>query len=69
MLEVAERVIAFYRELQQYEIAQATVICHAGTIRMLQACARHASAAAVGQDAFENRSTIGYGGMQILDVT
>ncbi len=59
VLEVAERVIAFYRELQQYEIAQATVICHAGTIRMLQACARHASAATVGQDAFENRSTIG----------
>jgi alpha-ribazole phosphatase len=68
VLEVAARVEAFYRALRQRDAGQAIVVCHAGTIRMLQACARHRALADIGRHAFENCQTVGYGELRILDI-
>lgn len=68
VLEVAQRVLAFRHDLERNQVAQAVVVCHAGTIRMLQASACFESVADIARHAFGIPSTVGYGELQILDL-
>lgn len=67
VLEVAQRVLSFRRDLEQRATREAVVVCHAGAIKMLQASACCETVADIARHAFDMRSTIGYGELQILD--
>jgi alpha-ribazole phosphatase len=69
VLEVAQRVAAFRGDLEQRRVTEAIIICHGGTIRMLQASACSESVAEMGRHAFDMASIISYGSMQILDLS
>lgn len=66
VLQMAQRVRTFYDELKLLQ-QDCAVICHAGTIRLLLACQRDTSLAAIAQCAVQTRHKIAYGEMIILD--
>jgi alpha-ribazole phosphatase len=53
VLDVARRVAAFLDDLRRSGAAQAVLVCHAGTIRLLTQMTREASGAALEQAALE----------------
>jgi alpha-ribazole phosphatase len=63
---MAERVLAFYRELQTLQ-KDAALVCHAGTIRVLLAVPLQLSPAETALHAARTRHTIPYGSMLVLD--
>jgi alpha-ribazole phosphatase len=67
VLQVAQRVLSFLRDLETQRTGSAIVVCHAGTVRMLQASASFSAAADVARHAFDQPSSIGYGELHILD--
>jgi alpha-ribazole phosphatase len=68
VLEVAQRVATFRSDLERRRVTEAIVICHGGTIRMLQASAYSESVTEMARHAFGMASIISYGSMQILDL-
>ena len=67
VLDMAQRVHAFYSELQSQSCPSAAVVCHAGTIRLLSACVRHALPFDMALDAARNPHKIAYGELLVLD--
>jgi alpha-ribazole phosphatase len=67
VLEMAQRVHAFYSELRLRPCAGAVVVCHAGTIRLLSACMRQGSLSEMALDAAQIGHKIAYGEMLVLD--
>ncbi|HJW55981.1 MAG TPA: histidine phosphatase family protein [Burkholderiaceae bacterium] len=68
VMEVAERVQAFQRDLMHRQLEQAIVVCHAGTIRMFLALQHGLPLAAAAQHAARHPHAIGYGELTILDI-
>jgi alpha-ribazole phosphatase len=68
VLEVARRVTAFCRDLARRDQGHAVVVCHAGTIRMLQAAACHDKLEDIARHAFDAVGAVGYGQLHILDI-
>ncbi len=67
VLQMAQRVAAFHDEILQSDHDCAAVICHAGTIRFLLACARGLSLPDIALHAARTPYQIGYGELVILD--
>jgi alpha-ribazole phosphatase len=68
VIEVARRVTAFCRDLARRDQGHAVIVCHAGTIRMLQAAACRDRLEDIARHAFEAAATVGYGALHILDM-
>jgi alpha-ribazole phosphatase len=60
LIEMAERVSAFYADVKSAR-QDSIIICHAGTIRLLQACGRDLSLAGMARYAALLRHKIGFG--------
>jgi alpha-ribazole phosphatase len=67
VLEVTRRVRAFHDDLLRSGHAQAGVICHAGTIRLLLACQRALPLADTALYAARTPHKIAYGEVMVLD--
>jgi alpha-ribazole phosphatase len=67
VLEVAQRVAAFGAELRQAGHAQALLICHAGTIRLLSAMRDDIALEQAALDAARAPHRIGYGEIVVLE--
>lgn len=67
VLEMALRVTAFRTELAARGLAHAVVICHAGTIRMLQAGVDADGPEDMAERAFRLRTAPACGALQVLD--
>jgi alpha-ribazole phosphatase len=65
VLQMAQRVRAFHEELLQSQ-QDALLICHAGTIKMLQACRPGFSLREMALDATQTRQKIGYGELLVI---
>ena len=67
VLDMAQRIDAFYAALMPQPWADVVVVCHAGTIRLL--CARQAglNPADMARDAAQRPHAIGYGEIVVLD--
>jgi alpha-ribazole phosphatase len=63
VFDMAGRVKGFYDDLPP---GPAIVICHAGTIRLLTACARGLDAAAMAEEAAARPHAIGYGEVVLM---
>jgi alpha-ribazole phosphatase len=68
VLDVARRVAAFVGDLRQTGHAQALLICHAGTIRLLHAMRDGAALEHAALDAAQTPHRIGYGEVVVLEV-
>jgi len=67
VLQMAERVAAFYADLSHLRHKHIIVICHAGTIRLLAACQAGLSLPDMASHAARTRHKIAYGETIILD--
>ncbi len=67
VLEVAQRVRAFHRDLQERQLAAAIVVCHAGTLRLLMKCTAGETPFAMAKAAASAPHQIAYGELVILD--
>jgi len=67
VIEVAQRVSAFLDDLSALQIDHAIVVCHAGTIRMLAACAHGLSVPEMALYAAQKPHQIQYGELLIVD--
>jgi len=67
VLDVATRVRAFYDELRVAGFSEALVVCHAGTIRLLQQCRLHLLPADIARHAGAERHAVAYGEMIVFD--
>ncbi|KRB89024.1 histidine phosphatase family protein [Noviherbaspirillum sp. Root189] len=67
VLDVATRVRRFYDDMRSSGIADVIVVCHAGTIRLLQQCLSHSLPSDIAHHAGGVRHTIRYGELIILD--
>jgi alpha-ribazole phosphatase len=67
VLQMAQRMRAFYEELISLGHDCATIVCHAGTIRMLLACQRGLPLEEMARYAVQIRSSVAYGEMVSLD--
>lgn len=65
VLQMAQRVAAFYQHWHAQQ-QDAIVICHAGTMRLLQACQRGLAPAAMALAAAQNPHHIAYGSTLLL---
>lgn len=65
VLQMAQRVAAFYQHWHAQQ-QDAIVICHAGTIRLLQACQRGLAPAAMALEAAQQAHHIAYGSTLLL---
>ncbi|HEY9281088.1 MAG TPA: histidine phosphatase family protein [Eoetvoesiella sp.] len=65
VLQMAERVCAFYQELLQTG-SDSIVVCHAGTIRMFLACGQDRSVTELALQAAKNPRKISYGELIVL---
>ncbi|SFV17601.1 histidine phosphatase family protein [Pseudoduganella namucuonensis] len=65
--EVAERVMAFHAELLRQRHAHAVIVCHAGTIRLLGACANGLPPREVALLAASKPHRLAYGEAVILE--
>jgi alpha-ribazole phosphatase len=68
VLDVAQRVAGFMKDLRQAGHAEALLICHAGTIRLLSALQGGASLEQAALDAARVPHRIAYGEVVILEV-
>ena len=66
VLQMAERVAAFYRDIRQLRHNCAIVVCHAGTIRLLAACHAGLSPTDMALHAARTPHQIGYGEALVL---
>ncbi len=72
VLQMAQRVSDFYADLlrwHQHELNEVIVICHAGTIRMLQACALANNAEQVALSAAATTESVDYGNYVIVNIS
>lgn len=67
VLGMAERVRAFLDALLQQKHDSAIVVCHAGTIRLMDACLQHSSLQDAALAAGQTRQAIGYGELFVRD--
>ncbi|MEW6025373.1 MAG: histidine phosphatase family protein [Pseudomonadota bacterium] len=67
VLDVARRVAAFLHDLYKEDHAEALVVCHAGTIRLLRALHTGLSLEAAAREAARTPHRIGYGEILALD--
>lgn len=67
VLQMAERVWLFYAELLRRSDEQVIVVCHAGTIRLLQQCRKGVVPAVMASEAARRAHRIAYGQMLTLD--
>jgi alpha-ribazole phosphatase len=67
VLQVAQRVQAFFHDLPKLGAASAIVVCHAGTIRLLTACERGLSVPEMASRAAHKAHQIGYGELLVMD--
>lgn len=67
VLDMAQRISAFYDDLVGQALPAAIVLCHAGTMRLLAARTRGLDAMAMAQVAARRPHAIGYGEVVILD--
>ena len=67
VLTVARRVVGFLDDLFQSEARAAVLVCHAGTIRLLQAWCRGDGLHDIARRAASTAHEIGYGQMFMLD--
>lgn len=65
VLQMAQRVAAFYQHWRAQQ-QDAIVVCHAGTIRLLQACQRGLAPAAMALEAAQQPHHIAYGSTLLL---
>lgn len=65
VLQMAQRVAAFYQHWRAQQ-QDAIVICHAGTMRLLQACQRGLAPAAMALEAAQRPHHIAYGSTLLL---
>jgi alpha-ribazole phosphatase len=68
VLEVARRVSAFVGELRQAGHAQALLVCHAGTIRLLSAMRGGLTLEQAALDAAQRPHRIAYGELVLLEI-
>lgn len=68
VLEVAQRVQAFYDQLCRAGQGDAAVVCHAGIIRLLTRCRPGADVATIAMEAARTPHRIGYGEITTLDL-
>lgn len=66
VLDVAQRVHAFYLTLQKAQTENAIVVCHAGTIRLLAECKRTVTPEEIAQRAAQTPHDIAYGELIVL---
>ncbi|MFC5474665.1 histidine phosphatase family protein [Paraherbaspirillum soli] len=67
LLQMAQRVCAFYDDLRQSRHKRAIVVCHAGTIRLLLACQLGLCLADAALHAARTPHSIGYGELLVVD--
>jgi alpha-ribazole phosphatase len=67
VLHMAQRVCAFYEDLQQRQCESAIVVCHAGTMRLLSECRSGVSPMRMAANAARLRHDILYGELITLD--
>ena len=65
--QVAQRVTHFLNDLQQSDIEEAIIVCHAGTIRLLSAYSPTLSLRDIALQAAATPHQITYGGVVIID--
>ena len=65
--QVAQRVTHFLHDLQQSNIEEAIIVCHAGTIRLLSACSPTLSLRQIALQAASTPHQVAYGGVVIID--
>lgn len=68
VVKVAQRVQAFTDALLKLDLPQAIIVCHAGTIRLLNAQQSSLSLEQTALLAAQTENKIGYGELQILDL-
>lgn len=69
LTQVAHSIRAFYDDLVQQNIAEAIVVCHAGSIRLLLTCPLKLTAVEMAHRAADQPNQIDYGAMITLDDT
>lgn len=67
LLQAADRVRAFYQALRWSRTGSAVVVCHAGTIRLLQQCGHRFALPDLALAAANHAHKIGYGEVRVLD--
>jgi alpha-ribazole phosphatase len=67
VLQVAQRVRAFFDTLPALQVENIIVICHAGTIRLLAACERGLSIPEMAFHTTQKAHQIGYGELLVMD--
>jgi alpha-ribazole phosphatase len=67
VLQMAQRVHAFHTELLLCGTPNVIVVCHAGTIRLLQACQRGLTPIEMAREAAKAPNPVPYGGLIRLD--
>lgn len=67
VLDVATRVRDFYDDMRGSGITEAIIVCHAGTIRLLQQCLSHTLPVDIAHHAGGVRHTIRYGELIVVD--
>jgi alpha-ribazole phosphatase len=68
VLQLTARVASFYDEMRRLPHAQAMVICHAGTMRVLAACQAALPLAETALRAAQTPHAIAYGEQLVLDI-
>jgi alpha-ribazole phosphatase len=68
VLQMAQRVYEFFKMLRQQSQPAAIVICHGGTIRLLQACAQGLTLEDIAQHAARSGHAIGYGTLITIEI-
>ncbi|WP_050464016.1 histidine phosphatase family protein [Herbaspirillum autotrophicum] len=69
VLQMAQRIRACYQDLRLLAVPDLIVICHAGSIRLLQAALHASSANGMAHLAAATPHAIAYGSVSVLDLT
>ena len=69
VVQMAQRIRAWYDDLRLLALPELIVVCHAGSIRLLQAASDSASASTMAQRAVAAPHAIAYGSVTLLELT
>lgn len=67
VLAVARRVLSFRAALAEQEVREAIVVCHAGTMRLLEAAQGEGDLEEIGRRAAQRAHHIGYGEVRVVE--
>lgn len=67
VLSMASRIRAFLDALRRHELDHAVVVCHGGSIRLMEACLQHYSLEEAALSAARTGRAIAYGELLVID--